>query len=118
MGNGCPQVFLPVWLQKSFEPWTVDAGGGYWINHAPDARDNWYAGWLIQRKMNERLVLGGELYHRSAETVGERGSTAFNLGATYGLDEHHHLLFSVGEGLRNRQLTNRLSAYAGYQITD
>jgi hypothetical protein len=57
LGNGRPQVFLPVWLQKSFGPWTVDAGGGYWINHAPDARDNWYAGWLVQRKMNERLVL-------------------------------------------------------------
>ncbi len=118
LGNGRPQIFLPVWMQKSAGPWTVDMGGGYWVNHAAGARDNWFAGGLLQRKVSERLSAGVELYHRSAQTIDTPPGTGFNVGGTYDLSEHCHLLISVGEGLQNRQRTNSLSSYIGYQITD
>jgi hypothetical protein len=118
LGNGRRQIFLPLWSQKSWGPWTVDLGGGYWINRAVGARDNWFAGGLVQRQLNERLRLGGEVFHRSAQATNERATTAFNLGATYDIDEHHHLLLSIGAGLRNRQQTDAISTYIGYQFTD
>jgi hypothetical protein len=34
LGAGHVLGFLPIWAQKSFGDWTIDAGGGYWINAA------------------------------------------------------------------------------------
>ncbi|HXC63754.1 MAG TPA: transporter, partial [bacterium] len=31
LGSGVVQVLLPLWLQKSWGPWTSFGGGGYWI---------------------------------------------------------------------------------------
>jgi hypothetical protein len=118
LGNGQRQIFLPVWLQKSWGPWTIDLGGGYWINRAAGARDNWYAGGLVQRQVSEGFRLGAEAFRRSPQATDEPASTGFNVGATYDIDAHRHLLVSIGTGLRNRPQTNQLSTYIGYQITD
>ncbi|MBF0502465.1 MAG: hypothetical protein HQM09_20170 [Candidatus Riflebacteria bacterium] len=32
LGNGKAQIFVPIWLQKSWGPWTTYGGGGYWLN--------------------------------------------------------------------------------------
>lgn len=32
LGGGHVPIFLPIWGQKSWGPWTTYGGGGYWIN--------------------------------------------------------------------------------------
>lgn len=117
LGNGANQVFLPLWLQKKWGDWQSYGGGGYWINHAEGARNHWFFGWQVQREISEHLTLGGELFHNTEQAVGEGTSTGFNLGGSYNLDEHNHVLFSAGKGLTNANATNRFSSYLAYQRT-
>src|ERR1039458_765831 len=119
LGAGHVRLFLPVWVQKSFGEWTTYGGGGYWINQSDrfGDKDYWFAGWLLQRKITDKLTLGGEIYHQTADKVDGVDSTGFNLGGSYDFDEHNHLLFSGGTGFQNASATNLYSWYLGYQIT-
>lgn len=98
LGAGYVQAFLPVWVQKDFGKWTTYGGGGYWINPGPGNRDYWFTGWLLQRQVTDKLMLGGEVFHTTSSAVGRDGVTGFNLGGQYDFSEHHHLLFSAGRG--------------------
>jgi hypothetical protein len=64
------------------------------------------------------MSLGAELFHRTRPSNDLPASTGFNVGTTFDFDEHHHLLLSVGEGLGQRQQTNKVSSYVAFQITD
>lgn len=98
LGAGYTQKFLPVWLQKDFDDWTTYGGGGYWINPGPGNQNFWFTGWLLQRKVTSSLVLGGEVFHQTSNSIGRGASSGFNLGGTYDFSEHNHLLFSAGRG--------------------
>ncbi len=98
LGAGYVQAFLPLWIQKDFGKWTTYGGGGYWINPGPGNRNFWYAGWLLQRQVTDKLMLGGEVFHATSSMDGRRDSSGFNMGGQYDLTEHDHLLFSIGRG--------------------
>jgi hypothetical protein len=119
LGAGHLRAFLPLWVQKSFGEWTTYGGGGYWINQDDNLGDKnyWFFGWLLQRKVTEKLTLGGEIFHQTADTVAGVDSTGFNLGGQYDLDEHNHFLFSAGRGFQNASETNLYSWYLAWQIT-
>lgn len=117
LGTGNTHAFLPLWLQKSFGEWTSFAGLGYWINPGAGNRDYWYFGWALQRPLTKTLSLGGELFHQTAATLGGKDQSGFNLGLTYDLSEHDHLLFSAGQGLQNRTAMNNFSYYLALQST-
>lgn len=117
LGNGSYQLFLPVWLQKSRGKWTTYGGGGYWINHANGAKNNWFFGWQLQREISDQWTLGAEIFHRTEQAAGEGGSSGFNIGGSFSPKEHHHILFSLGKGLQNANSTNRVSSYLAYQLT-
>ena len=127
LGDGHARVFLPVWVQKSFGDWTTYGGGGYWINRDEQLgeKDYTFFGWLLQRKITDKLTLGGEIFHETAGILPGRTSfdlnskdtTGFNLGGIYDFDEHNHLLFSVGRALQNAADTNQFSWYLGWQVT-
>jgi hypothetical protein len=36
--------------------------------------------WLLQKKVTEKLTLGGEIFHQTAATVDGVDSTGFNFG--------------------------------------
>jgi len=114
LGSGRFQFFLPVWLQKSWGSWTTYGGGGYFINPGPGNRDYWLFGWEIQKDLNERLTLGGELFGTTPMTVDASGEVNFNVGGQYNFDAGHHLLFSVGSGIQGDV---RFMSYVGYQWT-
>lgn len=116
LGNGASELFLPLWFQKNWGSWQINTGGGYRINHAAAAKNSWFFGWQIQKRLNEHLTLGGEMVHSTEETAGQGASTGFNLGGVLDVTEHHHLLISAGRGITNRD-TNRFSSYVGYQLT-
>jgi hypothetical protein len=119
LGAGHASVFLPVWIQKDFGDWTTYGGGGYWFNqnNSYGDKDYWFFGWLLQRKVTEKLSIGGEIFYQTADTVDGVDSTGFNIGIIYDFNEHNHLLASAGTGLQNASTTNLYSWYLGWQIT-
>jgi hypothetical protein len=117
LGSGRGHEYLPVWLQKSFDPWVTYGGGGYWINPGPGNRNYWFFGWLLQRQVTERLALGGEIFHQTADKIGGPDSTGFNLGGIYDFSDDYHLLFSAGRGIQNVSATNEFSYYLAFQLT-
>ena len=115
--TGHAQVFLPVWLQKDLDPWTVYDGGGYWINPGQGNKNYGFFGVALWRKITEQLNLGVEVFHQTSPADGVPSSTGFNVGATYDLSENWHVLTSVGRGLQNTSATNQFSYYLALQLT-
>ncbi len=80
LGAGHARLFLPIWVQKDVGDWTTYGGGGYWINQNDNFGDKnfWFAGWLLQRKITDKLTLGGELFYQTADNVDRPDSAGFN----------------------------------------
>ncbi len=114
LGNGKAQIFLPVWLQKSFGKWQTYGGSGYWINPGTDKKNWWYFGWQVSRQFSEKMNIGIELYHSTPADLLSSDETRFNVGLVYDFTEKHHLLFSAGRGI-NGPVKARI--YLGYQLT-
>ena len=118
LGNGKAQVYLPLWIQKTFGAWQTYGGGGYWINPGPGNHDWWFEGWQIQRKITEKLNIGAEIFHEGAQggvgpTVGMippngASCTAINFGAIYDINDNYHLMFTAGHTVQGP------SAFIGY----
>jgi len=114
LGNGRAQLFLPLWIQKSFGDWMTYGGGGYWINPG-EGNKNWiYTGWLVQNQLTKKFNLGVELYYMTPQESGGVSETRFNIGAVYDFSEKHHLLLSAGKGFLGPV---KAQFYAGYQLT-
>lgn len=114
LGNGRVWYRLPVWVQKSWGPWTTDAGVGYALNHAPGSRSYPFGGWLLQRQLSDKLILGGELFAQGADTVGGRSTTIANFGGYYNVTPGFSLLFSAGHSIQGESHT---VAYLGLYWT-
>ena len=113
LGDGKPSYLLPLVPQKTWGEWTLYGNLGYWIQTAKDTRDFWYEGAVLNRRINERLELGAELYSNTARNVGETYDIGFNLGGTLKLSEGYNLLFSAGRSLRYGP---DLQAYIALQV--
>jgi hypothetical protein len=114
LGSGHVQAFLPVWVQKSFGDWTAYGGGGYGINPGV-GNENWgFGGLVVQRHVMKNVLLGAEVYHRTAMETGSRSDTAFNLGTVIDFTEHQHLLFSAGRSIDG---PTDFQVYVAYQFT-
>jgi hypothetical protein len=96
LGTGHVRVLIPLWLQKSFGPWSTDAGGGFWVNPGAGNRDYWIWGWQVQRRLSDRATLGTEAFYTSSDHVGGRSSLMANVGLVVNITERHHVLFSAG----------------------
>ena len=117
LGAGRTRAFLPLWVQKDVGDWTTFGGGGYWINPGPGNKNHWFVGWVLQRKITDKLALGVELFHQTPSEIGGMQSTGFNVGGIYDLTDHYHFLFSFGKGLQHAKETNEFSWYVGLQVT-
>jgi hypothetical protein len=111
LGSGDSQLFLPLWLQKSFGPWTSYGGGGYWLNPGTGNRNYWFVGWLLQRDVASWLTLGGEIFHQTPTTRGGEHQTAYNLGSIINVTANHHLIFSAGSDVQGPGLFRSYAAY-------
>lgn len=114
LGAGHTQVYLPLWLQKSWGPWTSYGGYGWWRNPGEGQRNWHYLGWLLQRDLSARVTLGGELFRRSRTAVNAASSSGFTLGAILNLSERDHVLISAGRSLSGDR---EIHIYVGYQLT-
>lgn len=99
LGNGRTWFRLPLWLQKSWGPWTTYGGGGATLNSAPGQRDYPFGGWLVQRDFGPHLTLGGEIFGQGQDTDADHGFAALNFGGSYNFSEHFSLLFSAGHSV-------------------
>ena len=114
LGEGHVRVFIPVWLQKSWGPWTSYGGGGWWYHPGNGNRDYWFGGWELQRDISKSLTIGGEIFGSTRPAVDEGGSYGFNVGAIINLSDEHHILLSTGRDIHG---PNTLTAYAAFQWT-
>jgi hypothetical protein len=108
------QFFVPLWLQKSFGPWTTFGGGGYQADMARPSENFWLLGWEGQRDLWGAVTAGAELFtvsHQAGFTGAELG---FNLGVTVNASRHHHILASLGRDIAG---INQFAAYFGYLLT-
>ncbi len=102
LGNGRAWWTLPVWVQKSWGDWTTYGGGGRAFNNAPGMRNYNFGGWLLQRKVTDSLILGGELFAQGATTEDGQHATFFNVGGYYNDIKacgNCNLLFRVGHSI-------------------
>jgi hypothetical protein len=100
LGNGHAQVFVPIWIQKSWGPWTSYGGGGYWTNPGPGNKDFWMFGWTVTRDFSKAVTAGVELIRNTPDSVGSVGETALNFGALISLGDGRIFMFSVGRDIR------------------
>jgi len=99
LGNGRTWYRLPVWIQKSWGPWTTYGGGGLALNSAPGQRNSGFAGWLLQRDIGKVLTLGTELFWQGDDSNSGRGVVDANLGGYLKFSENFSLLFSLGHSI-------------------
>jgi hypothetical protein len=115
--TGHAQIFLPLWLQKDFDPWTIYGGGGYWINPGVGNKNYSFLGIALWRKVTGKFNVGVEVFHQTSPGDGMKASTGFDVGTAYDFSDNWHLLSSVGSGLQNRSETNQFSYYQALQLT-
>lgn len=99
LGVGTTWYRLPLWIQKSWGPWTSYSGGGEAVVPADGYKNYPFAGWLVQRQLNKKLMLGVEVFGHGAlgEGAGStRYSTMADLGGTYEFKPGFDLLFAGG----------------------
>ncbi|HVX04668.1 MAG TPA: transporter [Rhodanobacteraceae bacterium] len=112
VGESHASLLLPLWLQRTSGAWTIFGGGGCEIHRGGDSQDFCMLGAAFTYQVNERFQIGSEVYHQTADTRGGDASTDFDVGATYDLNAHFHLMASAGPGLQNRDRTDRVVWYA------
>ena len=114
LGLGAVQVFLPLWLQKSFGPWATYGGGGYSADVNKPWYGTWLFGWEVQRDFGSALTIGGELFTLTSQQENSNAEVAFTIGAIVNVSEDHHVLLSAGRDLAG---ATTFALYAAYQYT-
>ena len=114
LGNGKSQFFLPLWLQKSWGPWTTYGGGGYWFNPGEDNKNWTFLGWELQRDLSKNLTLGTEIFYRTPDKIDGQSGLGLNTGVIYNINDHNHILFSAGTDVHGPR---HATVYMAYQWT-
>ena len=108
LGVGKTWYKVPIWVQKSFGPWTTYGGGGETIfNHVDGYRNFSYAGWLLQRDIGKKLTLGSEVFYHGPEgpaTPQTGFATLLDVGGYYKFrDPGFQLLFCYGHTIAGQR---------------
>lgn len=101
LGNGKTQVFIPVWLQKSWgkkgKEWTAYGGGGYWFNPGKNNKDYCFFGSVIQFNINKFWWMGLETFYQTKAKINEHSSFGFNIGGGIKLNKNFQIIASCGK---------------------
>jgi hypothetical protein len=117
LGNGRAWARLPLWIQKSWGPWTTYGGGGEVVNTALGMRSYPFAAWLIQRELSKKLSLGAEVFAHAGEgtaSASPRPSAMLDAGGSYNFSPGFSLLFAGGHSVAGQSETY---AYLGLYWT-
>jgi hypothetical protein len=104
LGVGRTWYKVPLWLQKNIGEWTLDGGGGYAFVPQTGDRNYPFTGWLVKKKINERLELGGEVFAHGSEGSAapqSQSSTMLDFGGYYHFPHHpgEQFLFAYGHSV-------------------
>ena len=108
--DGKTKIYLPVWIQKTWNKLTTYGGAGYWFNPGTNNKNWVFGGWEIQYDFSDFLTLGGEIYFHTADTKDTRSGTGLNLGGSINPTEKFHFIFSFGHTVSN---DNTFTSYLG-----
>ena len=114
LGAGATQLFVPLWRQKSWGPWTTYGGAGRWFTLGDGHAQWWLAGALVQRQLGHGIALGVEGYYEGPPTGAGSGAFSFDVGMVWDLTEHHHLLLSAARAFGPEVA---FQDYVAYQLT-
>lgn len=118
LGLGKTWYKVPIWLQKSFGPWTTYGGAGITVVNTPGFRNYPFVGWLVQRDLGRKLTLAAETYYHGPEGPAApqiRPATLLDIGGYYKFrDPGFQLLFSYGHTVVGQKETY---AYLGLYWT-
>jgi hypothetical protein len=114
LGAGHAQIFIPLWVQKSWGSWTTYGGAGYLVNITPDPANSWFVGWETQHDLSEFITIGAEIFSTLIPSLSVENELAFNIGTIINFSDKRHLLFSIGRDIVGH---NDLFLYAAYQLT-
>jgi len=117
LGDKHPSLFVPLFVQKDWDKWSVFGGGGCIINRGGDSQDFCKMGVVAARRITPDLQIGVEFYHQTPDQKGAKQSSGIGLGVIYDLSEHYHLMASAGPGIQNADTTNQASWYAALLFT-
>ena len=110
-GEGHGTLFLPLWAQKSFGPWTIFGGGGLQLDRDGAALASWREGVAITRDFGQQTNIGVEWYHATPGGPGEPAYTDIGIGVIQDVGAYHAVLFSFGRAL----VPESVHAYAAYE---
>jgi outer membrane putative beta-barrel porin/alpha-amylase len=110
LGVGSTWYRMPMWTQKSWgakdRQWTSYGGGGETVfsgdAHAAGYANFPFAGWLVQKQLNRKLTLAGELFGHGAEGqagTSEHSATMLDAGGIYEFRDGFDLLFCGGRSV-------------------
>jgi len=115
LGVGSTWYRVPVWLKKGFGNWGIYGGGGEVFEHGNDYENYPFVAGLLQRKLSDKLSLGGEFFGHGEELAGSQGiprSILANFGGFYSFTPHFQLLFAAGHSIAwNPETYTYLAAY-------
>ncbi|MGO9952867.1 MAG: hypothetical protein ACLPN1_11755 [Dissulfurispiraceae bacterium] len=116
LGERRVRFLVPIWLQKSFGPWTIYGGGGFWHNPGPDNKNFWQTGVVVLRALSKVVSVGAEVFNFTARVHGDKNETGFNVGTVINITDDHHILFSAGRDFTGTN-QNMFNMYVAYQYT-
>jgi len=105
LGVGATWYRLPLWIQKSWGPWTSYGGGGETIVPVEGSRNFPFAGLLVQRQINKKLALGSVLFGHGAMAADSGSSTLLDGGGFYEVKEGFDVLFAGGHSIAGQAET-------------
>lgn len=111
------QLLLPIWLQWDAGKWSTFGGGGYEINPGAGNKDYGLVGWAVSRSLTPDLVVGAEIYRKTAESRQEPSSTNIGIGFSYAISEHIAILASGGPGIARKSKADLSTYYASIEFT-
>lgn len=103
LGNGKFWGQLPLWFQKKWGSWSLDAGGGYAINSASGELNYFFGGGKLRYEFTNRLTLGVELFLNQRKTMKTKDMATVNAGGYYYVTKCFKVLFSAGHTVSGTQ---------------
>ncbi len=115
LGNGKPQLYIPVWIQGNIsKKFSSYGGGGYWINPGPGNRNYEFIGIQAQYQFVKPANIGAEIYYITPQQTDGKSDLRFRIGSVIDVTDHHHILLSIGRSIIG---DTSLLWYFGYQLT-
>lgn len=116
LGTGHAQLLLPVWASRDFGPWILFGGGGWIVSPGAEERSHLLAGAGAAKQFGS-WHLGGELYETTRAAADAPALLSADLDVVRDLSAAVHVFLSVGHGFGAGAGTDRLSGFAGVQLT-